>query len=47
MVSKNLQKIGVANCMPNLPIVRTLVRKTGNVGSLDALRAVPSIHIIQ
>ena len=38
MVSKNWQKIGVANGMPNLPIVRTLVTKTGNVDSLDILK---------
>ena len=48
MVSKNLQKIGVAYGTPNLPIVPTQVTKSGNVGSLDAhYRAAPSIHIRQ
>ena len=44
MVPKNLQKIGVANGMLNLPIVPTQVTKTGNVGSLDTPMAAPSIH---
>ena len=36
MVSKNQQKIGEANGMPNLAIVPTQVTLKGNVGSLDA-----------
>ena len=38
MVSKNPQKIGEANGMPNLPIVSTQVVLRENVGSLDASR---------
>ena len=43
MVSKNPQKIGEANGMPNgmpiLPTGPTQVTKTGNVGSVDDFRA--------
>ena len=35
MVSKNQQKIGIANGMPILP---TQVTKTGNVGSVHVFR---------
>ena len=38
MVSQNQQKIWEANGMPSLPTGPTQVTKTGNVGSLDALR---------
>ena len=36
MVSKNQQKIGEANGVPNLPVVPTQIMIRGNVGSLDA-----------
>ena len=39
MVSKNQQKIGKANGLPNLQVVPTQVTLSGNVGSLDAPRA--------
>ena len=42
---KKFAKNGVANGMHNLPIVPTQITKTGNVGSLEAPRAAPSIHI--
>ena len=38
MVSKNQQKIGIANGMPILPTGPTQVTKTGNVGSVDVFR---------
>ena len=44
---KKFAKNRVGNDVPNLPIVLTQVTKTGNVGSLDAIRAVKSIPIIQ
>ena len=39
MVSKNQQKIGKANGLPNLQVVPTQVTKTGNVDSVDVFRA--------
>ena len=45
MVSKNQQRIGEANAVPNLPIVLTQVTKKGNVLSLDTPRVATSIHI--
>ena len=39
MVSKNQQKIGEVNGMPNLPIVPTQVALRGNVCSVDVFRA--------
>ena len=44
MVSKNQQKIGEANGVPNLPIVPTQITKTGNVGSLDLFKAAHLAH---
>ena len=39
MFSKNPQKIGEANGMPNLPAGPIKVTKTGNVGSVVVFRA--------
>ena len=39
MVSKNPQKIGKVNGMPNLPIVPTQVALRGNVCSVDVFWA--------
>ena len=45
MVSKNQQKIVVANGMPSLHTVPTQVTKTLNVGSVDVFMAAQYIHI--
>ena len=45
MVSKNQQKIGKENEMPNLPIVPIQVTLRGDVGSLDAPRADQLLHL--